>query len=297
MSEAAESAIVFTAAGANVVGVLHVPAAAIRSTGIVFVVGGPQYRAGSHRQFVLMARGFARQGFPVLRFDYRGMGDSDGDHPGFDGCAEDIRSAIDVLLRERPHLHSVALFGLCDGASAALMYSVSDARVAGIILANPWVRTASTEAATHLRHYYLKRLFQRSFWEKLVGGGLGVRKSLSEFAASVQRARAGSPAEHTTKESFVLRMRNAMRAFDGQVLFLLSGRDLTAREFQDLCANDKVWRGAMSRDAVARADMPDADHTFSARQALDAAVKTSTDWLIHSESRRAGARAAMTKVA
>lgn len=297
MSEAVEKAVVFTAAGASLVGVLHLPAAAVRSTGIVFVVGGPQYRAGSHRQFVLMARGFARQGFPVLRFDYRGMGDSDGDHPGFDGCAEDIRIAIDVLLRECPHLHSVTLFGLCDGASAALMYSVSDARVTGVILANPWVRTASTEAATHLRHYYLKRLFQRSFWEKLVGGGLGIRKSLSDFAASVQRARAASPVEHDAQESFLLRMRNAIRSFDGQVLVFLSGRDLTAKEFQDLCTGDKVWRGAMSRGTVTRTDMPDADHTFSARQALDSAVKASTDWLIQSESRRAGARAAMTKVA
>jgi exosortase A-associated hydrolase 1 len=295
MSEAAESAIVFTAAGASMVAVLHAPATAGRAAGIVFIVGGPQYRAGSHRQFVLMARGFARQGFPVLRFDYRGMGDSDGDHPGFDGCAEDIRSAIDVLLRECPHLQSVTLFGLCDGASAALMYGVTDARVDRLILANPWVRTASTEAATQLRHYYWKRVLQRSFWEKLIRGSFGVRKSLTEFAASVKRARTASGAEHAEKESFVLRMRSAMQAFQGQVLVLLSGRDLTAKEFQDVCAADKLWRGAMERQGVTRQDLIDADHTFSERAALEAAVKASADWLTSQVP--SGARAAMTKVA
>ena len=41
--------------------------------GVVIVVGGPQYRVGSHRQFVTLARALAASGVPALRFDYRGM--------------------------------------------------------------------------------------------------------------------------------------------------------------------------------------------------------------------------------
>ena len=48
------------------------------------MVGGPQYRVGSHRQFTLMARAFAAAGYPVLRFDYRGIGDSEGESRGFE---------------------------------------------------------------------------------------------------------------------------------------------------------------------------------------------------------------------
>ncbi|MEO6566032.1 MAG: alpha/beta fold hydrolase, partial [Casimicrobiaceae bacterium] len=81
----------------------------------MIVVGGPQYRVGSHRQFALLARALARVGIPALRFDYRGMGDSEGDRRSFDEIDADIAAAIDTLCREA-HLARVVLWGLCDGA-------------------------------------------------------------------------------------------------------------------------------------------------------------------------------------
>ncbi|KAB8057318.1 hydrolase 1, exosortase A system-associated, partial [Janthinobacterium violaceinigrum] len=60
---------------ARLVGILSLPAAP-GPRGVLIVTGGPQYRVGSHRQFVLLARALAAQGVPVLRFDLRGMGDS-----------------------------------------------------------------------------------------------------------------------------------------------------------------------------------------------------------------------------
>src|SRR3546814_1414367 len=78
----------FPCAEAELVGILHLPAAAARR-GVLIVVGGPQYRAGSHRQFLLIARRLAEQGYPVLRFDHRGIGDSDGPYLGFEALDAD----------------------------------------------------------------------------------------------------------------------------------------------------------------------------------------------------------------
>ena len=64
-------------------------------TGVVVVVGGPQYRAGSHRQFVLLSRALAQAGFAVLRLDYQGMGDSDGAPYDFTHVSSDIARAIE----------------------------------------------------------------------------------------------------------------------------------------------------------------------------------------------------------
>ena len=84
-----------------------------RDTAVVVIVGGPQYRAGSHRQFVLLARGLAAAGCPVLRFDARGMGDSDGDARTFESIDDDIGAAIDGVRRALR-----ACGGSCCGACA-----------------------------------------------------------------------------------------------------------------------------------------------------------------------------------
>ena len=117
-----EKARVFGCAGEQLMGILALPDAPL-ATGVVIIVGGPQYRAGSHRQFVLLSRALASAGHSVLRFDYRGMGDSTGDLQNFETVNPDIDCAIDTLQAGVPGLLKVVLWGLCDGASAALLYS------------------------------------------------------------------------------------------------------------------------------------------------------------------------------
>ena len=116
----AERAVSFRCADEHLIGVLALPDAA-KPVGVVIVVGGPQYRAGSHRQFVLLARAFAAAGYPALRFDHRGAGDATGAMRAFTELDDDIAAAIDELCRACA-LERVVLFGLCDAASAALMH-------------------------------------------------------------------------------------------------------------------------------------------------------------------------------
>ena len=114
-----EEALVFGCDRDSLVGVLAVPDAPA-SRGVLIVVGGPQYRAGSHRQFTLLARDLAASGIASLRFDYRGMGDSSGEARTFESVNEDIGCAIDRLIEAVPAVNQVIIWGLCDAASAAL---------------------------------------------------------------------------------------------------------------------------------------------------------------------------------
>ncbi len=84
------------------------------------------------------------------RSDLRGdlRGDSAGDVGSFESVNDDVRAAVDAFFRQVPELRGVVLWGLCDGASAACFYAPTDARVRGLILLNPWVRTAQGEAQT-----------------------------------------------------------------------------------------------------------------------------------------------------
>ncbi|WP_229507809.1 hydrolase 1, exosortase A system-associated [Massilia sp. Dwa41.01b] len=163
-----ERALVFPCRGAWLYGVLSLPAqpAAAPARGVLVVVGGPQYRAGSHRQFTLLARDLADAGIPALRFDYRGMGDSEGDLQTFEHVEDDLRAAIDRFFLEVPGMREVVLWGLCDGASAAAMYAPQDARVSGLVLLNPRVRTEAGAARATIKHYYRARLFDARLWKR-----------------------------------------------------------------------------------------------------------------------------------
>jgi len=136
-----ERPLFFDCEGFALLGVIAEPELPAR-VGVVIVVGGPQYRAGSHRQFVLLARSLAEAGVASLRFDLRGMGDSEGPRTDFEHAQADIRAAIDALCGAVPRVEQVVLWGLCDGASASALYAGGDRRVAGLALFNPWVRTA-----------------------------------------------------------------------------------------------------------------------------------------------------------
>lgn len=254
--------------------------AAPRGAAVLIVVGGPQYRAGSHRQFVQLARALAAAGHPAMRFDVRGMGDATGGLHTFEQIDADIEAALAAFARVLPADTPIVLWGLCDGASAALMAAPRLAdRAAGLALANPWVRSATTLARTHVKHYYRQRLLERDFWLKLVRGGVGAA-AVRGLLKNVRLSR------RTTVDSadFRARMAAAAAAFGGPTLLLMSEHDLTAREFDEFTARDATWLAAWQRHPPQRADLADADHTFSGAEAQHAAERATLEWLTRFEA-------------
>lgn len=263
-----EQPLVIPCAGDEMIGILARPAGD-SPVGVVIVVGGPQYRAGSHRHFVFLARTLAAGGYPVLRFDFRGMGDSSGAQRSFEEVGDDIGAAIDALLRACPGMERVVLWGLCDGASAALLYrhQTRDPRVEGLVLVNPWVRSEATLARTRVKHYYGQRLLQRAFWLKLLRGELAIGQSLLGLFGSLGQSLAGRRHEPGKQLSYQERMAAAWRDFPGRILLVLSGQDYVAKEFMEYARSDSAWSGLLERRGVRQILLPEADHTFSSQMA------------------------------
>jgi exosortase A-associated hydrolase 1 len=260
-----ERAVSIGCEGEQLIGIIHTTSER-PIAGVIIVVGGPQYRIGSHRQFASLARGLSQSGIACLRFDQRGTGDSSGEPLGFQSLDADIRAAIDRLLLECRELTQVYLWGLCDAASAILMYAWQDARVAGIALANPWVRSAEGQAKVILGQYYLRRLQTREFWRKLATGDVGILHAARELVANWRAARRfGSPAPQDVRrpQSFQDRMLHGLEAFERPVLLITSGDDLTAAEFLALVAASSRWRRALERSSTERHHLAEANHTFS----------------------------------
>ncbi len=279
---AVEEALMFDCRGERLVGILH--PAADADTAVLVIVGGPQYRAGSHRQFVQLARTLAGAGYAVMRFDYRGMGDSAGDLRNFEHVGDDIAAAIDALQQRLPHVRHVVLWGLCDGASAALMYCDDrrDPRVRGICALNPWVRSDATLASTQLKHYYTRRLASAEFWAKLLRGRVAFG-ALKELAGKI-RAAAGTPgapahAGDAPPADFRQSMARGWERVGGRVLLILSGNDYTAKEFVEHAGADKTWRTLLGRPHMRRHTVAAADHTFSDEASRLAAERLTIEWL------------------
>jgi uncharacterized protein len=273
-----ERPVTFECAGEQAVGVLALPQD-IRSRGVLIVVGGPQYRVGSHRQFLLLSRQLAASGLPVMRFDYRGMGDSAGDPRTFEEVNEDIRAAMNVFFTEVPSLQEVVIWGLCDAASAALMYAPQDRRVTGLVLANPWVRTPEGLAKTMVKHYYGARFLQREFWWKLLSGQVNLIASLRGLLGNLRIGKSKESNQSEACITFPDRMVAGLEQFSGAVLFLLSGQDLTAREFENMVEISPRWHQAVKRTQMEWRRLEDATHTFSMREWREQVGQWTIDWV------------------
>ncbi len=261
-----ESALALRCVGLTLPAVLAQPEASIAThpLGVVIVVGGPQYRVGSHRQFVQLARRLAGAGYAVLRFDVRGMGDSPGEPRSFEDLHDDIAAGIEGLVQAVPAVRKVVLWGLCDGATASLLYlhgHHTDTRVTGLCLLNPWARSQQGLARTQIRHYYGARLLQPAFWRKLLRGGVGLH-ALRGLVGTLQQASISTPPQAI--KPFQQRMAEAWRAFPGNILLLLSEHDLTAKEFLEHARIDPAWSGLLGQAKVRREVLAQADHTLSA---------------------------------
>lgn len=271
-----EEALVFGCGSDSLVGVLAIPDAPV-ALGVLIVVGGPQYRAGSHRQFTLLGRDLAASGIASLRFDYRGMGDSSGVTRTFESVNEDIACATERLIKRVPAVDRVVIWGLCDAAAAALFYAHRDPRVRGVVLVNPWVRTQQGVAQAHLRHYYAARLLKTEFWSKLLRGEIHFKRSVTalvNFLADAARPNreAGSLPD---------RMEEALRRFHGRVLLILSGRDLTADEFRGVVSRSERWKALLADARVTQRELPEANHTFSRREWRDQVARWTAEWVKH----------------
>ncbi len=274
-----ETVVIIGPPGAELVGVLARPAdpAAAKPLGVVIVVGGPQTRVGSHRQFVLMARALAATGHPCLRFDYTGMGDSPGPRPDFEHAGPDLRRACDALATQAG-CAKLALWGLCDGATAALFYAPGDERVAAVIAANPWARSDATRSAALVSEHYGSRLRSAEFWKKLLTGRIDVLGAAREAVGHLLRARGGARDPDSgsgQREDLPIRLARTIATWGGSLRLQLSGHDLTAAEFEI-----GMSRSGLPRDRETGAlRIEDADHTFSDPRHWDAAIADLMDVL------------------
>jgi len=268
-----EIPVTFMSDGQWLSGIIHRPTIEPIGMGVLIVVGGPQTRVGSHRQFLLLARRLVSEGYHVMRFDYHGMGDSEGKIDTFLNVTTDIDSAISQFKETCPDVKELALWGLCDAASAILLYCqrYSPKNVKQLILLNPWVTSEQLKAKALLKHYYIDKVLSKQFWKNLLHLNVDIKQSIIDLSSNIKAMVAVKPKEPTGQDQVVIAnndnyvelMQRGWRHFEGCTQIILSGNDLVAAQFEQLLIDSQQWSQLMIDQQVLKTTIEGANHTFA----------------------------------
>ncbi|TIX49955.1 hydrolase 1, exosortase A system-associated [Alteraurantiacibacter aquimixticola] len=161
-------------------------------TGLLIVSGGNETRAGAFSGHAHLAAEIAAEGYPVLRFDRRGVGDSSGENAGFTGSAPDIRAAVATLRNRRPDLARIVGFGNCDAASALMLGD--GCGLDALVLANVWTFDGndSGHAPEALRARYASKLRNPAELARLFRGEVSIDGLLRGLKSALSPAPAAT---------------------------------------------------------------------------------------------------------
>ena len=264
-----EEPVQFSCNGKSLYGIFHKPDAGhIPNTIVIIVIGGSQIRIGGHRLYLQLARFLCMQGVAVLRFDYEGMGDSQGDYIGFEEACPSIEAAVSFASQRLPAKANIILWSLCSGSSAcAVCAGEHSDKIEGLILCNPYlINDEQDKAKVIIKHYYMKRFFQKEFWINLLLFRIKIMITINELFRSMKTAyfykNIGIDQNCDKTKPLSERFVDGVVAFDKPVYFILSTNDIVAKDFNDLIERKRIKR-LLARKYISLFYVENADHTFT----------------------------------
>lgn len=253
----------FECAGDRLIGTLDEAAG---TTALLIVSGGNEIRCGAYAGQAAMARHFADLGYPVFRYDRRGVGESEGANGGFESSADDLAAAVTAFRAHAPNIERLVAFGNCDAATALALFH-SGLAIDDLILANPWVveaaadDAATTPSAAAIRARYWTRLKNPRSLIDLLSGKIDFGKLVNGLKKAARKEETSGLAQ---------RLEISLSAIASPVHILIASRDTTALAFMASWKSD-LFDSVRHSSNLSLASYDTASHSFA-----DAASKS---WL------------------
>lgn len=241
---------------------------------LVMITAGLVHKAGPYRLHTDLCRAAACIGYPALRFDVGGIGESNPRNStahAEEAAVADTIEALDALQEELGCRHFI-LAGLCSGAEVAHRVALQDDRVRGLVALDGYI----IRTFRFYLHHYLPRILNWRKWRDWIRSHRDRREDMSVDASGeldgLKFWEELQPGRRTLVSQY-----QALVERDVQLLQVFSGGSGD-------CSYRQQFRRAFSDvDFGDRLDVefyPHSDHMYILRADRQELVRTISNWLI-----------------
>lgn len=234
---------------------------------LLITSGGNEIRSGTHGGQSQIAQFMAANGYHVLRYDRRGIGDSSGLNNGFEDSRDDLLCAVQFIRQHLGMDTAITAFGNCDAATAILL----NHKIMGInemILANPWTidklayidlnmgsmpNPPTQPSAAAIRARYWARIKNPRSIIDLFTGKINMKKLISGLHKASKQEDLGALA---------ISIAQILSTVPIPTKILIANKDTTAMAFMAAYKSSNYDR-ARSNDNIQINSLNSASHSFS----------------------------------
>jgi len=240
--------------GLRLSGILHTPEpTSTRGVCVLLLSPGVKGRVGPHRLYLKVAAGLVAMGFHVLRFDFHGLGDSEGEleehvlasvYNSVQGgrYVDDTCAAMDWLQKT----HGIRTFvasGLCGGSISGLLAASVDDRIRSVLaLGLPvaleggpeeWGRHLTRGQLAQLRQGYLRKALSLRSWKRFLRGRSSYRVIWDALRRKPSEQQSSAAAQPDNTNPLFAPAFFALARSGRPILLVFSGADRLGFEFRE----------------------------------------------------------------
>lgn len=244
--------------GQKIFGIFHRPLVPHKVPAVIVCHGLAGHKTGRYRIYVTLAAQLSKVGISVLRIDYRGSGDSEGDFydTTIEGQISDIEKGLNYL-KSQPSVDTerIGLFGRSFGGTLGVISAHRFDHIKSLVLWAP--------------------MFNADGWIdkwKIVESGVLPQSKQDELMRI--NGQQGSPSFF--EEFFKLRLDEDIQALDDLPLLHIQGEK---DELVDISQSDFFVKYRVKASGLTKfIRLPNGDHDFSGAEEQKIAIEATVDW-------------------
>lgn len=297
VDEGSELPVYFSAGRETLFGVLARPTHPTRTAVIALPDAGGPSSINRNRWWVRLSRHLAARGYPVLRFDYHGMGESTGVVERFRLDEPFVEDLVGAVRWSSGHdIERFILVGACFGARTALSAAAEIPCLDGVVLISVGIRDlekGEAVAARRIHEWRMKDYVVRGLHPSVLRGLFSRRRRRGyavllrmkwRSARAMLQKRVGLPGDDDpawlapVSTQFMMSLEALVRR-GVPVLFLYGTEDDFYAEFCQAATGELGRIFAIGRDRVEVVTVPGWLASFVTVEGQDAAMDVVTDWV------------------